>query len=139
MVGRAVGDVHRPEARRRAPSTARPLLRYAGATSSTAAASSDVDLDVRAGEVVALYGKLGSGTGEVAEAAFGLAPLDRRARIELDGEPGRAARARRSAIAARRRAACPPTARREGAFMVPPGRREPRGAVVAAAGPAAAR
>jgi ribose transport system ATP-binding protein len=35
---------------------------------------SDVNLDIRGGEILALYGKIGSGTAEVAEALFGLHP-----------------------------------------------------------------
>jgi energy-coupling factor transporter ATP-binding protein EcfA2 len=42
---------------------------------SSSGAFEDVDLTVRSGEVVALYGKLGSGTAEVAEIAFGLRAL----------------------------------------------------------------
>jgi ribose transport system ATP-binding protein len=85
MVGRAVGDVHRPEGIVRATDST-PLLRYRGASSTVGGGFRDVDLEVHAGEVVALYGKLGSGTGEVAEAAFGLRPVDEGS-IELDGQP----------------------------------------------------
>jgi ribose transport system ATP-binding protein len=72
MVGRAVGEVTRPEDAGADPS-ADPILAFSGAASDNAFA--DVDLRVGAGEVVALYGKLGSGTAEVAESAFGLRRL----------------------------------------------------------------
>ena len=107
-----VGD-GRPRRRRRAPARAghrrrrrRPAARFDDASSDGAFA--DVDLAVRPGEVVALYGKLGSGTGEVAESAFGLRPLtggERRAR-------GRGARpvARRTARSTPASGCCRPTA-----------------------------
>jgi ribose transport system ATP-binding protein len=85
MVGRAVGDVHRPEGIVKAADST-PLLRYRGASSRLGGGFRDVNLEVHAGEVVALYGKLGSGTGEVAEAAFGLRPVEE-GTIELDGQP----------------------------------------------------
>jgi ribose transport system ATP-binding protein len=72
MVGRAVGEVTRPEDVH-TDAAAEPILAFRGAASGTAFAG--VDLAVRPGEVVALYGKLGSGTAEVAESAFGLRQL----------------------------------------------------------------
>lgn len=48
-------------------------------------AFSGVDFDVHEGEVVALYGKVGSGTAEVAETIFGLHP-EHRGKIELSGK-----------------------------------------------------
>jgi ribose transport system ATP-binding protein len=72
MVGRAVGEVSRPEPAA-VDAAADPILAFRGASSDGAFA--DVDLTVRRGEVVALYGKLGSGTAEVAESVFGLRPL----------------------------------------------------------------
>ena len=83
MVGRAIDDVQRPLAPTW-PIGETPVLRFEGASSEGAFA--DVDLDVRPGEVVALYGKVGSGTGEVADAAFGTLPLTS-GTIELDGKP----------------------------------------------------
>jgi len=85
MVGRAVGDVHRPETVVDDLDAA-PALRYVNATSSVLGGFQDVNVAVRPGEVVALYGKLGSGTGEVAEAAFGITPLAS-GTIELEGKP----------------------------------------------------
>jgi ribose transport system ATP-binding protein len=45
-----------------------------------------VSLDVLPGEVVALFGKLGSGAAEVAETAFGIRALDGGS-LEVNGEP----------------------------------------------------
>src|SRR4051794_4875099 len=68
MVGHSVGDVMRPP-----PLAADiervPVLRFDHATSISGGGFADVSLELRTGEVLALYGKLGSGTGEVAEAA----------------------------------------------------------------------
>ena len=72
MVGRAVGEVSRPDGPT-PDAGAAPILAFTGAASPGAFA--DVDLAVAPGEVVALYGKLGSGTAEVAETAFGLRKL----------------------------------------------------------------
>jgi ribose transport system ATP-binding protein len=83
MVGRAIDDVQRPPAPTW-PTGETPVLHFAGATSEGAFA--DVDLDVHPGEVVALYGKVGSGTGEIAEAAFGTLSLTG-GTLELDGKP----------------------------------------------------
>ncbi len=81
MIGRRMADVGRPEA----PSHAigeRPVLRWAGAGSGEA--FEGVDATVRAGEVVVIYGKLGSGAAEVGESAFGIRPLDR-GTLEVSG------------------------------------------------------
>ncbi len=86
MVGRALGAVGRPDDVHVVPADAPPLLRMVGASCSGAYAG--VDLDVRGGEVVTLYGKLGSGIAEVAETAFGLRTPDQ-GTIELEGEPVR--------------------------------------------------
>ena len=66
---------------------------------------------------MALYGKVGSGTAEVAEAAFGLRRADRAAACELDGEHGRASRRPAEAIAAGV-GLLPADRQRDGAFMV---------------------
>jgi ribose transport system ATP-binding protein len=72
MVGDGVGDIKRPAPRVNASSEVALALRNA---SSSEGSFEAVDLDVKAGEVVALYGKIGSGTEEVAETAFGLRRL----------------------------------------------------------------
>ena len=114
MVGRQIADVQRP-----APRTwelgAEPALRFADAAST--GAFENVELAVYPGEVVALYGKIGSGTAEVAEAAFGLRHLTS-GTFELGGEattlhgPTQAIESGVGFLPADRQ--------REGAFMVRP-------------------
>ncbi len=114
MVGRTIEDVQRPEL----PSWeigATPVIRFERASSEPA--FREVDLEVFPGEVVALYGKIGSGTAEVAEAAFGIRRLTE-GRFELDGH-GRAFRDPARAIAAGV-GLLPADRQREGAFMVRP-------------------
>lgn len=48
----------------------------------------DIDLEVKAGEIVGLAGLIGAGRSEVVRAMFGLDPLDD-GEIEIDGEPVR--------------------------------------------------
>jgi ribose transport system ATP-binding protein len=72
MIGRRMAEVARPAAPTH-PIGEQPALEWRGATSGRA--FQDVDLDVRTGEVVALFGKLGSGASEVGETAFGIRPL----------------------------------------------------------------
>ncbi len=73
VIGRRMADVGRP-----APPTHsigdEPVLRYVDA--SLGRSFNNVSFDVHSGEIVALFGKLGSGAEEVAEAAFGLSRLD---------------------------------------------------------------
>lgn len=73
VIGRRMADVGRP-APPAHPIGEEPALRYVGA--SFGRAFTDVSLDVRPGEIVGLFGKLGSGAAELAEAAFGLCHLD---------------------------------------------------------------
>ena len=127
MVGALVGDVGRPDrpldastARRGSCSATR---RPRGAPSRTSTSTSGP------GEVVALYGKLGSGTGEVAEAAFGIRPLASGRRPST----GKPAPAHPRVAVARASASCPPTARTT-APSWRAGGREPRRAVLAAPG-----
>jgi ribose transport system ATP-binding protein len=114
MVGRTLDDVQRP-APRSWELGKTPVIRFDKAASEPA--FRDVDLEIFPGEVVALYGKIGSGTAEVAEAAFGLRRLDA-GRFELDGnahefrDPARAIAAGVGLLPADRQ--------REGAFMVRP-------------------
>ncbi|GIU92859.1 MAG: sugar ABC transporter ATP-binding protein [Acidimicrobiia bacterium] len=71
MIGRRASAITRPlPASRRGD----PVLEWRGASSHGAFA--EVDAVVHRGEVVGLYGKLGSGADSVAETAFGLRRLD---------------------------------------------------------------
>jgi ribose transport system ATP-binding protein len=88
MVGRELAAVQRPESRL-VPEGTTPVLAWRGAR--LEGAFRDVDLEVHAGEVVALFGKLGSGAGEVGETGYGLRPLDD-GRLEVGGEVRRLAR-----------------------------------------------
>jgi ribose transport system ATP-binding protein len=82
MIGTGAGDIGRPVAQ--GGESPECVAAFRGA-SSARGAFRDVDLEARAGQVLALYGKIGSGTEEVAEAAFGLHPIAEGA-FELQGE-----------------------------------------------------
>jgi ribose transport system ATP-binding protein len=80
MVGRHISEIARP-----VPSSSieeRPAIRWTGAASGDD--FHDVSLDVRRGEIVAIYGKLGSGASEVGETAYGLRPITAGS-MEIDG------------------------------------------------------
>jgi len=83
MIGRSAGEVSRP-ARRSWQLGEKPVLELRNAGVERAFA--DVSLKVFPGEVVALYGQLGSGSAEVAEAVFGLRSLDA-GEVRVDGKP----------------------------------------------------
>jgi ribose transport system ATP-binding protein len=74
MIGRRMADVGRPETPTH-PIGEEPLLRWTDA--GLGDTFDGVDVSVRPGEVVALFGKLGSGAAEVGESAFGLRHLER--------------------------------------------------------------
>jgi len=114
MVGRDLGEAARPSARA-ITGDEPPALRLTGAASRRA--FRDVDLDVRAGEVLALYGKVGSGSAAVVESAFGMRPLAAGA-LELDGTVRRL-RSPAEAISAGM-GLVPGDRQREGAFPVRP-------------------
>lgn len=71
MIGKAVGRIERPEALERRPRAT--VIDFE--TASSGQAFTGLDLTVGDGEVVGLYGKIGSGTAEVAEVAFGIRKL----------------------------------------------------------------
>lgn len=73
MIGRRMAEVGRPATPTHQIAEA-AAIRWTNASSGRA--FSDVSLEVRPGEVVALFGKLGSGAMEVGETAFGLTKLD---------------------------------------------------------------
>jgi ribose transport system ATP-binding protein len=115
MVGRSIGDVRRPEEALDPGGQVAPVMELDGAT--LGGAFEDVSLVLRPGEVLALYGKLGSGTAEVAQSAFGLQRLSA-GRVALDGRPVDF-RTPSDAIAAGV-GLLPADRQREGAFMVRP-------------------
>lgn len=110
MVGATVDDVRRPDIARPDPSV-KPAIRMQGASSPDAFEA--LDLEVRPGEVVALYGKVGSGIAEVAEAAFGMRKVSA-GEFVLNGEP--APTSPREAVG-RRVGLLPADRKREGAFL----------------------
>jgi ribose transport system ATP-binding protein len=69
MIGRDASDISHPTDR---PTPGAKILSAKGIELDRA--FSGIDFEVREGEVVALYGKVGSGTAEVAETIFGLHP-----------------------------------------------------------------
>jgi simple sugar transport system ATP-binding protein len=85
MIGRNLIEAERPPASDRA---LRAVLRMAGVRLIPAAAS--FDLDIHAGEVVAVTGALGVGKSRLLRALFGLAPIAFGS-VEIDGAPWRPA------------------------------------------------
>jgi ABC-type sugar transport system ATPase subunit len=88
MVGEATAaTAAAPAARRAGPreAGAAPVLEVRGL--STAGRLDDLDLEVRAGEVVGVAGLVGSGRSELLGALFGLAPTTGATEIRLAGEP----------------------------------------------------
>jgi ribose transport system ATP-binding protein len=73
MIGRRMAEVGRPKDVAHAISD-QPAIRWQGASSGVT--FNDVSAEVRSGEVVAIFGKLGSGAAELGETAFGLRKLD---------------------------------------------------------------
>ncbi|MFV2064976.1 MAG: sugar ABC transporter ATP-binding protein, partial [Chloroflexota bacterium] len=81
MIGRRMAGVQRPRAAEHGFGL-QPALAWRDAASGSA--FSDVNVDALPGEVVALFGKLGSGASEVGETAFGVRRLDAGS-LEVDG------------------------------------------------------
>jgi ribose transport system ATP-binding protein len=84
MVGRDIGGVTRP-ASQGLPPRAGTALRMREASSPPA--FRDLDLDLACGEIVCLYGKVGSGTAEVADVIFGRRRLSSGELTVLDRPP----------------------------------------------------
>ncbi len=84
MVGRDIGAVARPASTARR-TQGEPVLVFSGAGAD--GAFRDIDLAVAPGEVVCLYGKIGSGTAEVADAVFGRRALTSGTLRVLGGPP----------------------------------------------------
>jgi ribose transport system ATP-binding protein len=115
MVGRDIGEVQRPQDIAHESALGEPAIELKHI--SVGNDVTDVSLAVRAGEVVCLYGKLGSGTTQIAEACFGLRPLTE-GRMTLDGREGTPSG---PADAIERGVGyLPPDRKREGAFLIRP-------------------
>ena len=82
MVGRRISEIPRPPTLIREVSE-EPVIRWTDAHSGDA--FHDVSLGVHHGEIVAIYGKLGSGAAEVGETAYGLRPITS-GTMELEGK-----------------------------------------------------
>jgi ribose transport system ATP-binding protein len=82
MVGRRITEIPRPPTQAH-PTDEGPAIRWSDAASGDA--FHDASLDVRRGEIVAIYGKLGSGAAEIGETAYGLRPITA-GTMELDGK-----------------------------------------------------
>jgi ribose transport system ATP-binding protein len=82
MIGRRMAEVGRPKS---ATTTigSQPTIKWTNATAGTV--FQDISLEVHPGEVVALFGKLGSGAADVGETAFGIRALDS-GTLEVQGE-----------------------------------------------------
>ena len=132
MVGRRVDSTQRPEAASSGSDTA-SVVRLRNLASERA--FSEVSLDLRPGEIVALYGRVGAGTQEVAEAIYGVRETAS-GTIEMGGQvvaisgPADAIRSGVGLLAGDRQ--------REGALDEPAGRREPLRGELAGAVPSTA-
>jgi ribose transport system ATP-binding protein len=84
MVGRDLGAVVRPAT---TVGSGRPVLVFQDASSEPA--FEHLDLTVAEGEIVCLYGKVGSGTADVADAAFGRRRLTAGSLQIMDAAPAR--------------------------------------------------
>jgi ribose transport system ATP-binding protein len=83
MVGRRLSEISRPPASTTID-TARPAIRWTNASSNDD--FHDVTVEAHRGEIVAIYGKLGSGAAEIGETAYGLRPITA-GTLEVDGTP----------------------------------------------------
>jgi len=83
MVGRHVSEIARPPMTDHA-AKGPPAIRWIGAGSGDG--FRDVSVEVHPGEVVAVYGKLGSGAAELGETAYGLIPIAI-GTLEIGGKP----------------------------------------------------
>ena len=82
MVGRRVDSTQRPDTTSHGTEVD-PVIRLRNLSSERSFA--DVNLELRPGEIVALYGRVGAGTQEVAEAIYGVRDTDSGA-IEVGGQ-----------------------------------------------------
>ncbi|MBQ0709292.1 MULTISPECIES: sugar ABC transporter ATP-binding protein [unclassified Ochrobactrum] len=82
MVGREMHDIYPPREAPRPADTVRPILATKNLT--VPGKFHDVSIDVKPGEVVGLFGLVGSGRSDVMKALFGMLPPS--GTIELDGK-----------------------------------------------------
>ena len=111
MVGRDIGEVQRPpNVKTQDRGNAVISFDHVGIDDVV----QDVSLEVRSGEVVGLYGKLGSGTTQVAEVCFGLRPAAS-GHVDLGGS----GRAPKNPVDAKNMGVgyLPPDRKREAAFL----------------------
>jgi ribose transport system ATP-binding protein len=83
MIGRPLANTARPDTAAQSAGV-NPAIRWSSA--SLDRSFTNVSAEVYPGEVVALFGKLGSGAAEVGETAYGLHHLDA-GRLEIEGRP----------------------------------------------------
>jgi len=83
MVGRHITEIPRPPDRDLSVQDG-PAIRWVGAASGDA--FRDATVLVHRGELVAIYGKLGSGAAELGETAYGLRPITA-GTMEINGQP----------------------------------------------------
>jgi ribose transport system ATP-binding protein len=83
MVGRQISEIARPPASTTI-GAGEPAIKWTNAASDDD--FHDISINVRRGEICAIYGKLGSGAAEVGETAYGLRPLTS-GTLEIDGKP----------------------------------------------------
>ncbi len=83
MVGRHISEIARPQPSDTTAANG-PAVRWVGAASGKD--FHDVSIEVRPGEIAAIYGKLGSGAAEVGETAYGVRPITA-GTLEIDGAP----------------------------------------------------
>ncbi len=115
MIGRHISEIARPPTSTTIDA-GQPIIRWTDAASDDE--FHDVSVEVRRGEIVAIYGKLGSGAAEVGETAYGLRPITA-GTLEIDGK---AAVDQRPVGRGRRpgSGSCRPTGRPAARFMVRP-------------------
>lgn len=85
MVGQRLSEELSEEEREERPETGAPILQVEGAALSGIV--EDVSFEVQGGQIVCLFGRLGCGALEIAEALFGSRPLDA-GRVVIAGREG---------------------------------------------------
>jgi ribose transport system ATP-binding protein len=83
MIGRHISEIARPPASTTIDA-GEPVIRWTDAASNDD--FRDASIEVHRGEIVAIYGKLGSGAAEIGETAYGLRPVTA-GTLEISGKP----------------------------------------------------